>query len=55
MQSEAARASAELAVNFNPEMDRLLGQNSSLSGQINTILKLVKRGSSLRTSTARST
>lgn len=44
MQSEAARASAELAVNFNPEMDRLLGQNSSLSGQINTILKLVKQG-----------
>lgn len=44
MESEEARAAADQAVNFNPEMDRLLGENSSLSGQISTILKLVKQG-----------
>ncbi len=44
IRSEAAKAAAEQAVNFNPVMDRLLGENSSLSGQINTILKLVRQG-----------
>ena len=44
IESEEAKAAADRAVNFNPEMDRLLGENSSLSGQINTILKLVKQG-----------
>lgn len=44
LESDEAKAAADLAVNFNPQMDRLLGENSSLSGQINTILKLVKQG-----------
>lgn len=44
LESEEAKAAADQGFSFNPEMDRLLGENSSLSGQINTILKLVKQG-----------
>lgn len=42
--SETARAAVEKLAAFNPEMDRLMGENSSLSGRIDTILKLVKQG-----------
>ena len=42
--SEEAKAELDKMVVFNPEMERVLGENSSLSVQMNTILKLVKQG-----------
>ncbi len=43
-ESDAAKKELENMAAFNPEMESLLGGNSSLSVQMNTILKLVKQG-----------